>query len=233
MDSYGEQLEQVSLKQIGTCKLAVAAGLLAMGCPVGPGGVLGLVLGILALGQIRASKGDLGGEAMAWLGIVLGALQIGVIGWGLTWTAGQTRQAPEVAAALMAGVSKGEPDGARGAMTAGLRPALDRGRAEKIAQDLRELLGEFQGVGEQRGLKTRWRDGLVVEAEYDLVFSKGAPVQASFTMVREYETLRVRSFEVRSPVLRVPISVSGKESQELGDYSGGKAAKSRLKSFGE
>jgi hypothetical protein len=232
METYGAHVEQASLKQVGTSKLAIAAGLVSI-CCLGLGGVFGLVLGLLALGQIRASKGDLGGEGLAWLGVVLGALQIAVVGWGISWVRGQTNQAPEVARTFMAGVARAEPDAARGAMTAGLRPLFERGRAEKLAQDLREVLGEYQGLGAQRALKSRWEDGLEVEAEFELLFDKGAPAQVTLTMVREYESLRVRSFEVRSPVLRVPVKLEGRASQELGEFTGGKAAKPKVKSFGK
>ncbi|MGI5862377.1 MAG: DUF4190 domain-containing protein [Myxococcales bacterium] len=233
MGTYHAGVEPVPLKKIGTCKLAVAAGLFSLLCPTGIGGLIGLMLGILGLAQIRASKGDLGGAAMAWLGIVLGLAQVLAVGALFAHMSSLRRESPAVVHAFMSQLSAGDMESLTGSMTTGLRPMLDSRKGESVRKQLEEALGTFVEVGEANRVFVSWKtDRFVVEADYDLVFSKGAPASAKFTLVREYDALRVSAFEVRSPVIRVPLAVKGKQSQEVGEFSGGKAGRGRkLKEF--
>ncbi len=233
MESYDSGVEPFPLKEIGTCKLAVVAGLFSLLCPTGIGGLIGLILGILGLGQIRASKGDLGGAPMAWLGIVFGLAQVLVVGVLFNQVRSYRGESPAVVQTFMSQLSAGDMESPKGAMTTGLRPMLDNRDGQALRKQLEEALGTFVAVGEAKRVEVSWKtDRFVVEADYDLVFSKGAPAAAKFTLVREYDALRVSAFEVRSPVLRVPLAIKGKQSQELGSFAGDKAGGGRkLKEF--
>lgn len=233
METHGSGAEPFALKQVGTCKLAVAGGLFSLLCPTGIGGLIGLILGILGLGQIRASKGDLGGAPMAWMGIVLGLAQLLVVGVLFNQVSSYRGEAPEVVEAFMSHLSAADMERLNRTMTTGLRPLLDNRDGQALREQLEEALGTFVAVGEAKRVDVSWKtDRFIVEADYELVFSKGAPAAAKFTLVREYDALRVSAFEVRSPVLRVPLAIKGKQSQELGSFAGDKVGGGRkLKEF--
>jgi hypothetical protein len=233
MEPYSSSLPEAPLKQVGTSKLALLAGLFSLLCPTGIGGAIGVVLGIFGLAQIRASRGDLGGATIARLGIVVGLLQLAAIGLIWAHVEKQKSEAPAVVEAFLQRFCENDLAGAAPNMSLGLRPTLDRGRAEQVSEGLVQALGGFEGLGDARSFKARWQGGLTIEAEIDLRFAKGAPARGSFTLVREHGALRVSSFAVHSPVLRVPVAVKGRESRELGEFAGGRSASGtgKLKSF--
>ena len=69
-DEWGQQ--KGPLKTSGTATLALAAGVLSFFCLFGFGGVLAVVLGWLAHGEIERSEGRLAGKRLASTGIGLG-----------------------------------------------------------------------------------------------------------------------------------------------------------------
>lgn len=202
--------------------LAVAAAGFSVLCPIGVGGLLGVVLGWLALRQISAGLASRESAGIAWLGILAGVVQLLAIAvaWTHVWNNVSETRAP--VAAFMRGLSERDPAAVGESCSNGLKPLLERGAAALLVDRLDETVGSFESAGERSSAFEVSLEGtqLVYTVQYPLKFESGAPVIGTFALVKEGGAMRLLGFRLESPLLRPRIELGARNSAEIAEYEG-------------
>ncbi len=203
---------------------ASAAAIFSVMCPIGIGGVLGMVLGFVALRQI--AKGEAGREnaGMAWLGVIAGAVQLFAIGAGWVHLQGTLDETQKPVATFLSALAERDTAGVAESCANGLKPLLERGNAGEMVDRLDESVGRFKSTGERDdGWTVSLRSAqLVYTVKYPLHFESGAPVTGTFALVKEGGALRLLGFRLESPVLRPRIELGAASSAEIAEFEGSK-----------
>jgi hypothetical protein len=168
---------------------------------------------------------------MAKLGIVMGLVEAAAVGGLYSYRQRLIAATPETVNRFMEAASASDLERAKPFMSGGLRPAMEHGRAEEVGKTLREALGEYTRLGERKSEEIPLAWPMRVEVSHTLEFGKGAPATGHFTLVDEYDLMRVRAFRIESPVLRPAVEVKGAVSQEVDDYSGPRETDRKIKAY--
>lgn len=168
------------------------------------GGLLGPVLGFLALRQINTSRSLIGAN-FAWIGIIAG-LSSWVI-WGTAYrelSAG-LEAAPRVVTPCMVEVANtGVTEPSNGCGDA-LQAALRKPAAMELRAALTERFVSVAGSGEPPELEWSVADGFPpsvdVRLKQKFTTHTGKPLEGTFTVARERGEWRVIAFELESPAL--------------------------------
>jgi len=220
-----------------TSRLAIFSFLSSLVCLPGISGVLGVLLGALALRQIQSTN-TITGSNLALTGILGGIMNLIVWGGVAQHYADVQKHIDEPTAAFMAAYLKSEVDG-EAAAAPGLRPLMRHGEGELIRKALVERFGGFKELGPRSKFDYKFDiKGEHIGTTYALVFNNGAPCTGHFEYATNEKELRVVGFEFTSPVLR-DLTINGKSglhgqsTPDLGDFSGGSNSDpaSKLKSF--
>lgn len=204
-----------------TSRLAVGSALSALICIPGLSGLLGILLGVLALRQMGTAR--LSGARLAWTGIVGGALN-------LFFWAPVGNHVLEVSHALSAPTERfmtawmqSERAGEEAAAP-GLRPLMHHGEGELLRHALQERLGAYRGVGAPGDFHYAYHlAGEQASARFPLLFASGAPAWARFDYVRVQGELQVVGFVLDSPLLadlRARSALHGAATPTLREFEG-------------
>lgn len=236
-DMEAELARAPPIPTVQTSRLAIFAALGALLCIPGLSGLLGLVLGVLALRQINASSTIQGGN-LAYAGIIGGIFNLfvwGSVGWHMVQVRGQL-ESPT--AAFVGAWTSSEAEG-EAAAAPGLAPLMRHGEGELIRRTLAERLGPFRGLGPRDDFDYKLDiHGEHISAVYPLRFQSGAPCRAEFEYVTLAGKPKVVGFRLDSPVLRDlamngQTELHGDATPELQDFGGGgsSAPGSRVKGY--
>ena len=220
-----------------TSRLAVFSFFSSLVCLPGISGLLGVVLGALALKQINSTN-TITGSNLALTGILGGIMNLVVWGGVAQHYADVQKHIDEPTSAFMAAYLKSEADG-EAAAAPGLRPLMRHGEGAIIRKALLERFGGFKELGPRSKFDYKFDiKGEHIATTYTLVFNNGAPCTGKFEYATNEKELRVVGFEFTSPVLR-NLTVNnenglhGKSTPDVGDFAepSSNDPASRLKSF--